>query len=49
MIDFPCFREKSLVYYKRQVNTYLALNINRFYCYLNKSVILNIEVKTLIE
>ena len=35
--------------YKRQVNTYLALNINRCQYCLNESVIVNIEVKTLIE
>ena len=39
---------KSLMNYKRQVNTYLALNITRCWYYLNESVILNVEVKTLI-
>ena len=46
MLDFP---RKCLVNYKRQVNTYLALDINRCQYCLNESVILNIEVKTLIE
>ena len=39
---------KSLMNYKRQVNTYLALNITRCWYYLNESVILNVEVKTFI-
>ena len=43
MIDFS---RKSSVNYKRQVNTYLVLNISRCQYYLNGSVILNIEVKT---
>ena len=42
MLDFP---QKSLVNYKRQVKASLALNIN----YLNESIVLNIEVKSLIE
>ena len=46
MLDIPW---KRLVKYKRQVNTYLALNINRCQYCLNESVIVNIEVKTLIE
>ena len=46
MVDIPW---KRLVKYKRQVNTYLALNINRCQYCLNESVIVNIEVKTLIE